>query len=68
MGLVLKPRKCKSLSIKAGGSEVEEFRIGNYTVPSIKDDPYMKFHLTLGKKKWHKVIKTKFSRLILNQI
>jgi hypothetical protein len=39
--LVLKPRKCKLLSIKAGCSAAEEFRLGNYT--SIKDDPYMKF-------------------------
>ena len=43
MGLVLKPRKCKSLSIKAGRSAAEEFRLGDYTMASIKDDPYMKF-------------------------
>jgi hypothetical protein len=43
MGLVLKPRKCKSLSIKAGCSAAEEFRLGDYTMASIKDDPYMKF-------------------------
>ena len=43
MGLVLKPRKCKSLSIKAGCSAVVEFKLGDYTMASIKDDPYMKF-------------------------
>jgi hypothetical protein len=43
MGLVLKPRKCKSLSIKAGCSAAEEFKLGDYTMASIRDDPYMKF-------------------------
>jgi hypothetical protein len=43
MGLVLKPRKCKSLSIKAGCPAAEEFRLGDYTMASIRDDPYMKF-------------------------
>jgi hypothetical protein len=41
IGLVLKPGKCKSLSIKAGCSAVEEFRLGDYTMASIRDDPYM---------------------------
>jgi hypothetical protein len=39
MGLVLKPRKCKSLFIKAGCTAAEEFRLGDYTVASIIDDP-----------------------------
>jgi hypothetical protein len=43
MGLVLKPRKCKSLSIKAGCSAVVEFSLGDYAMASIKQDPYMKF-------------------------
>jgi hypothetical protein len=43
MGLVLKPRKCKSLSIKAGCSAAKEFKLGDYTMASIRDDPYMKF-------------------------
>jgi hypothetical protein len=43
MGLVLKPRKCKSFSIKAGCSAAEEFKLGDYTMESIKYDPYMKF-------------------------
>jgi hypothetical protein len=43
MGLVLKPRKCKSLSIKAGCSAAEEFRLGDYTMASIKDNPYINF-------------------------
>jgi hypothetical protein len=43
MGLVLKPIKCKSLSIKAGCSAEEEFRLGDYIMASIKDVPYMKF-------------------------
>jgi hypothetical protein len=43
MGLVVKPRKCKSLSIKAGCSAAEEFKLGDYTMASIRDDPYMKF-------------------------
>jgi hypothetical protein len=43
MGLVLKPRKCKFLSIKAGCSAAEEFKLGNYTMASIRVDPYMKF-------------------------
>jgi hypothetical protein len=47
MGLVLKPRKSKSLSIKAGCSVAEELRLGYYTMASIRDDPYMKFLLRL---------------------
>jgi hypothetical protein len=43
MGLVLKPRKCKLLSIKAGCSAAEEFRLVDYTMASIRDDLYMKF-------------------------
>jgi hypothetical protein len=43
MGLVLKTRKCKSLSIKAGCSGVVEFSLGDYAMASIKQDPYMKF-------------------------
>jgi hypothetical protein len=43
MVLVLRPRKCKSLSIKAGCSAAEEFRLGDYTMASTRDDPYMKF-------------------------
>jgi hypothetical protein len=42
-GLVLKPRKCKSLSIKAGCSAAEEFKLGDYTMASIRDDPYIQF-------------------------
>jgi hypothetical protein len=44
MGLVLKPSKCKSLSIKAGCSAVVEFSLGDYAMASIKQDPYMKFY------------------------
>jgi hypothetical protein len=43
MGLVLNPRKCKSLSIKPGCSATEEFRLGDYIMASIRNDPYMKF-------------------------
>jgi hypothetical protein len=43
MGLVLKPRNSKSLSIKAGCTAVEEFRLGDYIMASIKDEPYMTF-------------------------
>jgi hypothetical protein len=43
MGLVLKPRKCKSLSIKVQCSAVVEFSLGDYAVANIKQDPYMKF-------------------------
>jgi hypothetical protein len=43
MGLVPKPRKCKSLSIKAGCSAVVEFNLGDYAMVSIKQDPCMKF-------------------------
>jgi hypothetical protein len=42
IGLVLKPRKCKSLSIKAGCSAAEEFKLGDYTMASFRNDPYMK--------------------------
>jgi hypothetical protein len=44
MGLVLMPRKCKSLSIKVDCSVAEEFRLGDYTMASIRNDPYMKFY------------------------
>jgi hypothetical protein len=43
MELVLEPRKCKSLSIKAGCSAAEEFRLGDCTMASIRDHLYMKF-------------------------
>jgi hypothetical protein len=43
MGLVLKPRKCKSLSIKAGCSAAVEFSLGDYAMASIKQEPYLKF-------------------------
>jgi hypothetical protein len=43
MGLILKPKKCKSLSIKVGCSAIVEFSLGDYTMASIKQDPYMKF-------------------------
>jgi hypothetical protein len=43
MGLVLKPRKCKSLSIKAECFAVVEFSLGDYAMASIKQDPYIKF-------------------------
>jgi hypothetical protein len=43
MGIVLQPRKCKSLSIKVGCSAAEEFRLRGYTMASIRDDPYKKF-------------------------
>jgi hypothetical protein len=43
MGLILKPRKCKLLNIKVSCSAVEEFKLGDYTTASIKDDPYMRF-------------------------
>jgi hypothetical protein len=43
MGLVLKPRKGKSLSIKAGCSAVVGFSLGDYAMASIKQDLYMKF-------------------------
>jgi hypothetical protein len=43
MGLVLKPRKCKSLSIKVRCSAVVEFSLGDYAMASIKQDPFMKF-------------------------
>jgi hypothetical protein len=43
MGLVLKSRKCKSLSIKAECSAVVEISLGDYAMVSIKPDSSMKF-------------------------
>jgi hypothetical protein len=43
IGLVSKPRKGKLLSIEAGCSATEEFRLGDHTMASIRKDPYMKF-------------------------
>ena len=43
MGLKLKPRKCRSLSIKAGKSEEISFSLGNDVILSILHDKYHKF-------------------------
>ena len=43
MGLRLKPRKCRSLSIKAGKSEEIQFTLGNATIASILHDKCHKF-------------------------
>ena len=43
MGLRLKPRKCRSLSIKAGKSEEIAFSLGNDVIMSILHDKYHKF-------------------------
>ena len=43
MGLKLKPRKCRSLSIKAGKSEEIAFSLGNDVIVSILRDKYHKF-------------------------
>jgi hypothetical protein len=69
MGLVLKPRKCKSLSIKAGCSAVKEFRLGDYSMKSTKDDPYMKFlggYITYKGKGVPSLIKKKMERGLEN--
>jgi hypothetical protein len=69
MGLVLKPKKCKLLSIKAGSSAAEEFRLGDYTMASIKDDPYMKFlggYITYKGKGVPSLIKDKMERGLEN--
>ena len=51
MGLVLKPRKCKSLSVKAGCPAAEEFKLGDYvTVPSLA-----KFSRIMGLSIWQGV-------------
>ena len=38
MGMRLKPSKCRSLSISSGKAKDEPFFIGDYKVPSIKDE------------------------------
>ena len=43
MGLKLKPRKCKSLSVKAGKSEDIPFYLGESQISSILHDKYHKF-------------------------
>ena len=43
MGLKLKPRKCRSLSIKAGKSEEVAFFLGDDEILSILRDKYHKF-------------------------
>ena len=43
MGLKLKPRKCKSLSIKAGKSVDISFALGDSLIGSILHDAYHKF-------------------------
>ena len=43
MGLKLKPRKCRSLSIKAGKSEELVFSLGDDRIASILHDKYHKF-------------------------
>ena len=43
MGLKLKPRKCKSLSIKAGKSVDIGFLLGDSLIGSILNDAYHKF-------------------------
>jgi len=43
MGLKLKPRKCRSLSIKAGKSEEVAFSLGEDEIRSILHDKYHKF-------------------------
>ena len=43
MGLKLKPRKCKSLSICAGKSTEIQFQLNNNALKSILDDKYHKF-------------------------
>ena len=43
MGLKLKPRKCRSLSIRAGKSEEIVFSFGNAEISSILHDKYHKF-------------------------
>ena len=43
MGLKLKPRKCRSLSIKAGRSHEIEFSLGDATISSILHDKCHKF-------------------------
>ena len=43
MGLKLKPRKCRSLSVKAGKSQEEIFNLGDSAIASILHDRYHKF-------------------------
>ena len=43
MGLKLKPRKCKSLSIVAGKSREVSFTLGNDEIGSILHEKYHKF-------------------------
>ena len=43
MGLKLKPRKCRSLSVKAGKSEAIVFGLGEAEIASILNDKYHKF-------------------------
>ena len=43
MGLKLKPRKCRSLSVRAGRSEEVAFSLGEAEIASILHDKYHKF-------------------------
>ena len=43
MGLKLKPRKCRSLSVKAGKSVEIDFTLGESTIASILNDKCHKF-------------------------
>ena len=38
MGMMLKPSKCRSFSLKSGRPEKENFKIGEHPVPSIADE------------------------------
>lgn len=43
MGLVLKPVKCKSLSLKSGKPTEITFKLGDFNVPTIRDEPHSFF-------------------------
>ncbi len=43
MNLTLKPTKCKSLSLKSGKPSEVTFKIGDFEIPTIKDEPHSFF-------------------------
>ena len=38
MGMLLKPSKCRSFTIKSGSPEIVHFKIEDYEVPSIAEE------------------------------
>ncbi len=70
MNLVLKPVKCRSISICSGSAKEVSFFIGDYKVPTVKDKPekFLGSYITfLGKtSETYDIIKSKLSDLLEN--